>query len=168
MRKTTDADRHTRLVRDLLKDYASRGVFRSFHEEPPRAGKTTFTILWHHGRTFRFVLDVRGSAVSFPALLPGVPARSAMAKELKAFLTRFQTDAVPAHRRVDPARARLEVGIRGGSVSLGLAVRRGEFEYAARRLVHLAQEVFMVFLVDGPYYDYRVEQLGLDPESVWA
>src|SRR5688572_4420344 len=112
MRKTADADLHTRLVRDLLKDYASRGVFRSFHEEPPRGGKTTFTILWHHGRTFRFVLDVRRSTVSFPALLPGVPARSVMAKELKTFLTRFQTNAVPAHRRVDPAKARLEVGIR--------------------------------------------------------
>jgi hypothetical protein len=161
-------DQQTRLVRDLLKDYASRGVFRSFHEEPHRAGRTSFTMLWHHDRTFTCVLDLPRRTVSFPALLPGVPARSSMAKELKAFLGRFQTAAVPPHRRIDPAKARLEVGIRAGSVSLALIVVHGEFEYAARRLVHLAQEVFLVFLLDGPYYDYRVEKLGLDPDSVWT
>jgi len=25
-----------------------------------------------------------------------------------------------------------------------------------------------VFLPDGPYHEYRVEQLGVDPEAVWA
>ena len=32
-----------------------------------------------------------------------------------------------------------------------------------RRLVHIAHEIYMVFLPDGPYQDYRVEKLGLDP-----
>jgi hypothetical protein len=46
---------------------------------------------------------------------------------------------------------------------VGLSVRNGEFEYCTRRLVHLAQEVFMVFLPDGPYDAYRIDKLGLDP-----
>jgi hypothetical protein len=25
----------------------------------------------------------------------------------------------------------------------------------------------MVFLWDGPYYEYRVESLGLDPDAAW-
>ena len=91
-----------------------------------------------------------------------------MAKELKAFLGRFQTDEVPLHRRVDAEKASLRIVIRGDSVSVALVVKNNEFEYATRRLVHLAQEVFMVFLPDGPYSDYRIEQLGLDPDSVWA
>jgi hypothetical protein len=162
------AEPHARRIGDLLKDYASRGVFRNVGEVESRGGKTTFTLLWHHDRVFRFVLDVPGRTVSFPALLPGVPARSSMAKELKTFLSRFATSEVPAHRRIDAARCRLQIAVRGRNASLALAVKDGDFEFAARRLVHLAQEVFMVFLMDGPYFDYRVEQLGLDPDTVWA
>jgi hypothetical protein len=62
----------------------------------------------------------------------------------------------------------LRVTARGGSVSLALAVRGGEWEYCTRKLVHLAHEVFMVFLPDGPYDLYRVDKLGLDPAAVWA
>ena len=80
----------------------------------------------------------------------------------------FETDQVPDHRRIDPKKARLKVAARAGSVSVALTIRNAEWEYGTRRLVHLAQEVFMVFLHDGPYSDYRVAQLGLDPESVWA
>jgi hypothetical protein len=125
-------------------------------------------MVWHHGRLFRLVLDAAAKRISFPELLPAVPARSAMLKELKTFLGRFESPEVPAHRRIDPARGRLRVAVRGGSVSLALDVGRGEWEYCTRKLVHLAQEVFMVFLPDGPYHEYRVEQLGLDPEAVWA
>jgi hypothetical protein len=125
-------------------------------------------MVWHHGLVFRFVLDPSAGTVAFPALLPAVPARSPMARELRSFLNQFETAAVPPHRRIDPARARLRVTFRGGTAGLALVVKNREFEYATRRIVHLAQEVFMVFLPDGPYYDYRVEKLGLDPDTVWA
>lgn len=168
MARSAPGDAHVRRVNDVLRDYAGRGVFRSVSDGDRRAGTTSFTMVWHHGLVFRFVLDCSAATVSFPALLPGVPARSSMAKELKAFLGRFQTDDVPAHRRIDSTKARLRISIQSGTVSLALVVRNSEFEYATRRLVHLAQEVFMVFLPDGPYYDYRIEKLGLDPDTVWA
>jgi hypothetical protein len=164
MARSAQVETHVRHVRDVLRDYAGRGVFRSLDDGERRAGRTTFTMVWHHGLPFRFVLDTSARTVSFPALLPGVPARSSMAQELKAFLDQFQTSDVPAHRRIDPARARLRIAIRDGNVSVALAVRNGQFEYATRRLVHLVQEVFMIFLPDGPYSDYRVEKLGLDPD----
>jgi hypothetical protein len=106
--------------------------------------------------------------VSFPALLPGVTSSPSMATELRAFLRRFETEEVPAHRRIDPRKARLRVAVRRGQLSLGLDVKHGEYDYCTRRLVHLVQEIFMVFLPDGPYHDYRIETLGLDPERVWA
>jgi hypothetical protein len=37
-------------------------------------------------------------------------------------------------------------------------------EYGARKLIHLAQEIFLVFLQDGRYYDYMVENFDLDPD----
>jgi hypothetical protein len=168
MARKKPVDTPARLVRDVLGGYAERGVFRSFSGAETRGGKTTFTMVWHHGRQFRIVLDLAGRTVSFPELLSGVPARSPMLKALKAFLHQFETDEVPAHRRIDPAKTQLRISSRGGRVALGLAIKKGEFEYATRRLVHLAQEVFMIFLPDGPYYEYRVEHLGLDPEAVWA
>jgi hypothetical protein len=157
-----------RVVTEALKGYAERGVFRGL-SHPQRRGKTTaFTMLWHHGRRFRFVMNETARVVSFPDLLPGVPARSPMFRELKAFLHQFESDAVPEHRRIDPRKGRLKVAARAGAASVTLSVKNGEWEYCSRRLVHLAQEVYMVFLHDGPYSDYRVAQLGLDPESVWA
>lgn len=156
------------IVGVALRGYAARGVFRSLSDGTRHAARTTFTLLWHHGLTFRFVVDQAESTVAFPALLPAVPARSAMARELKAFLEPFQTAAVPEHRRIDPRKARLQLTFRGGAASLGLVVKNREFEYATRRLVHLAQEVYLVFLPDGPYDDYRIEKLGLDPDTVWA
>lgn len=168
MGSNAQADANVRHVRDVLRGYAGRGVFRSISDGEQHVSKTSFTMVWHHGLAFRFVLDSSAGTVAFPALLPAVPARSSMAKELKAFLNQFQTSEVPSHRRIDPAKARLQVTFRGGTVSLALVVKNREFEYATRRLVHLAQEVFMVFLPDGPYYDYRIEKLGLDPDTVWA
>lgn len=155
-------------VAGLVKGYAERGVFRSVSQTEQRGGKTTFKVLWHHGRVFRLVVDPAAHTVSFPALLPGVPSRSPMLKELKAYLHQFETKGVPEHRRIDPKKAKLRVALRGGNVALALIVKRREYEYCTRRLVNLAHEVFMIFLPDGPYCEYRVETLGVDPKLVWS
>jgi hypothetical protein len=168
MRRSKDPRLVSQAVSRLLRGYAERGVFRSFSEGQRRGGTTTFQMVWHHGRLFRFALDTTGGLVSFPTLLPEVPPRSPMQRDLKAFLRSFETDEVPPHRRIDPAKARLRITRRAGGLSVALAVKNGEFEYCTRRLVHLAQEVFLVFLPDGPYYEYRVEKLGLDPNVAWA
>jgi hypothetical protein len=156
------------IVGRVLRDYAERGVFRSVSEGEMRLRKMTFVVLWHHRRRFRIVVDTSTQCISFPSLLPSVESRSPLMKQLRAFLHEFKTDAVPAHRRVDPAKADLYLVLRRGDVSLGLSVRAGEVEYCTRRLVHLAHEVFMVFLPDGPYDSYRVEHLGLDPNLAYA
>jgi hypothetical protein len=155
-------------VARLLQGYAERGVFRSFSEADRRGGKTTFNVLWHHGRVFRLVVDTTAQTISFPALLPEVPAGSPMFKELKVYLHQFETKAVPGHRRVDPTKASLRVTRRGGNVAVTLIVKRKQYEYCTRRLVNLAHEVFLIFLPDGPYYEYRVQKLGVDPELVWS
>lgn len=161
-------DQQARAVHRLLKAYAERGVFQGVSDGERRRGRMTFTVLWHYGRRFRLVLEPTTGAVTFPELLPDAPARSPMVKALKTFLRRFETDEVPAHRRVDAAKARLRIAVRAGTVSLALISQDGDIEYATRRLVHLAHEVFMVFLPDGPYDAYRVETLGLDPNLAWT
>ncbi len=121
-------------------------------------------MIWHYDRPFQLVLDVPAKTLRFANLLPGIPANSAMYKALKAFLKERQSTDVPEHRRVNPAKARIQVTNRGGAVSLAFSVIGGDFEYAARKIIHIVHEIFLVFLIDGNYYDYLVEHLGLDPD----
>lgn len=157
-------DTTTALVTGILEGYAEKAVFRGFSAHPGGDGKAAYRMVWHHDRPFELSLNVPGKSLRFPAVLPGVPARSDMYRELRAFLKSRQTDEVPEHRRVDPAKARLTVSNQRGIVSLALAVRDGDFEYATRKLIQMVHEIFMVFLLDGPYFEYMVERLGLDPD----
>src|SRR5262249_53750778 len=115
------------------------------------------------------LLELESSSLMFPALLPAVPTGSPMHKSLKSYLRSFSTDDdLPEHRRVDPRRGELLLFAKRGALALGISVKRGEYDYCTRRLIHIVQEVFMEFLNDGPYYEYRVEHLGLDPDVAWA
>ena len=87
-----------------------------------------------------------------------------MYRELKAFLKARQSDEIPEHRRVNPAKARLSAANQRAAVSLTVTVKDGDFEYASRKMIHIVHEIFLVFLVDGPYFEYMVEHLGLDPD----
>jgi hypothetical protein len=152
-----------------MEGYAAKAVFRGFSAHPESKGKAIYRMVWHHDRPFELLLDVPGKTLQFPDVLPGVPARSPMYRELRAFLKLRQTAEMPEHRRVNPAKARLALsnqppGSQRGAVSLKLTVKDGDFDYATRKMIHIVHEIFMIFLVDGPYFEYMVEQLGLDPD----
>jgi hypothetical protein len=152
------------LATAILEGYAEKAVFRGFSAHPRGNGKATYRMVWHHDRPFELLLDVPGKTLRFPAMLPGVPARTTMYRELQAFVEARQSDELPEHRRVNPAKARLTLTNQRGAVSLKLTVKDGDFEYATRKIIHTVHEIFMIFLVDGPYFEYMVEQLGLDPD----
>jgi hypothetical protein len=152
-------------VAAILDDYAARGVFRGFSAAPPNDGKTLFRMLWHHDRQFELVLDTRKKTLCFPSLLPAVPANSAMHRDLKNFIEFQHSEELPDHRRVTAAKARLRIGNRRGNVSLTIDVNDGDFEYAVRKLIHTVHEVFLTFLVEGPYYEYMVAHLGLEQDK---
>ncbi len=150
------------LVTKILQGYADRGVFRGFHAAPEANGKAAFHMLWHYDRRFELLLDAAKKTLRFPALLPAVDPQ--MHSALRKFLAERTSGELPQHRSVDPRRARLSSANRGGAVSLGLTVLDGDFEYATRRLILVAHEIFLGFLADGPYFEYLVEHLGLDPD----
>jgi hypothetical protein len=167
-RRTTPRVNPAGVVERVLRGYVDRGVFRSLSAPAPRGAQTSFTLVWHHARSFRLTVDPTARTVSFPAVLPSIPARSPMLGELRRFTRQFTSAEMPLHRRVDAARGRLRLTPRSAGVSLSLTVVRGEWEYCARRLVHIVHEIYMVFLTDGPYQQYRVEKLGVDPDAVWT
>jgi len=151
-------------VTEILQGYAEKAVFRGFSAHPGAKGQSVYKMIWHHDRPFELSVDVLKKTLCFLEVLPGVPARSPMYRELQAFLQERQSEQMPEHRRVNPAKARLALGNKRGSISVTVTVKDGDFDYATRKIIHIVHEIFLIFLVDGPYFEYMVEHLGLDED----
>jgi hypothetical protein len=149
-------------IHSLLEGYAKRGVFRGFSRRSARGGIAAFRLVWFYNRAFDVVFDRQKKTLLVPAVLPCVPAD--IYADFRAFVLSHHDAALPDHRRTERARARLRCANRGGSASVAVTVRDGDYDYALRRLIHLLHETFTIFLLDGRYRDYVVEQLGADPE----
>ena len=150
----------------ILEDYAKRRVIRGFTPAPAAQGKAAFRITWRPDLVFDLILDPPTGTLQLPLLLPNVPAGSTMYRAFKAFIQERHAETTPAHRRIDRKKARITCRNRAGAVALSLTVKDGDYEYGARKIIHLVQEVFLVFLTDGPYRDYVVELFNLDPDSM--
>lgn len=122
-------------------------------------------MLWHQGQFFELILDPKLKTMRMPVVLPRVPKRSAMIGEFKEFVESRFSKELPEHRRIDRRKIHLVCANRGGNLSLKLKLSGSDFEYAARKLIHLVHEVYMVFLTDGRYYDYMIETFDLDPDK---
>lgn len=88
-----------------------------------------------------------------------------MYREFRRFLASKQNAQTPEHRRIDPLRCRLVAKNRKGNVELAVEVLDGDFDHGTRSLVHVVNEVFLVFLRDGVYRDYMMDVWELDPDS---
>ena len=154
------------VVGETLERYAQRGVFRGFSRGPVSDGKAVFRMVWHRDKTFDFCFDYWKKTMRFPVVLPNVPANSPMQRELKEFIKACHSDELPEHRRIDTRKAQAHATNRSGNVSLTLRVMDGDYEYGARKLIHLVHEIFMTFLLDGKYFDYVVETFDLDPDKM--
>lgn len=153
-------------VTRALESYAERGVFRGFSKSRARNGKATFRMLWHRDRFFDVILDLRRGTIRIPIVLPAVPAKSPMYREFKKYVIGRQAESLPDHRRIDPRKVTVKYRNTGGEIALTFAPLDGDYEYTARKLIHLIHEIYLDFLQDGPYHEYMVEHLGLDPDAM--
>ncbi|PCJ58560.1 MAG: hypothetical protein COA73_09830 [Candidatus Hydrogenedentota bacterium] len=156
----------TDVVGSALEDYAERGVFRGFSRSGLHKGKEHFKLMWHRDQMFELIADPEKKTLRFPMVLPSVPDDIGMYDAFKVYLKDRQSDTLPDHRRIDPARAEIRSVNRGGNVSLTLKVKDDDFEYGTRKLINLVHEIYLDFLSDGLYYDYLVETFNLDPDSL--
>jgi hypothetical protein len=154
------------VVGNTLEHYAQRGFFRGYSCLGKSGAKTTYRIRWHHEKFFDIQFDEKNNTVKFPALLPEVPSDSDMYKAFKKFVKARQADTLPDHRRIESSKALVKTLNRSSTVSLSLKMLDDDVEYGAKKIIHLAHEVFMDFLMDGLYYDYLVEVFDLDPDAV--
>jgi len=153
------------VVADVLESYARRGVFRGFSRGEVRNGRAVFRMVWIWNRDFGLIFDSNRRTMRFPLLLPDVSGNSTLYRDLKEFIKSRQSAQLPDHRRIDSKKARVGCSVRGGHVSVALTVRNDDYEYGARKLISLVQEIFLVFLADR-YYDYLVDAFELDPDRL--
>src|SRR5258706_12966130 len=129
-------------VAAVLEGYATRGVFRGFSRGPETKTRAEFKMMWHRDRFFELVLDASKNTLRFPLVLPEVPVKSAMYREYQEFVESRHSGDLPAHRRIDPEKARVRCANRGGNVSVTLTVLDGDFEYGARTMLPRVPQTF--------------------------
>jgi len=117
-------------------------------------------MIWHRGRTFDLVVDTTKKAIRIPVVLPCVP--DDIYRDFKAFVESHHAPSLPDHRRIEKGKALVRCANRGGGASLSVSVKDGDYEYALQRVIHLIHETYLMFLANGIYRDYMIEQLGAD------
>jgi hypothetical protein len=119
---------------------------------------------WHRERNFEFIVDATSKTVRVTEVLPNVPARSSMDRAYRRFLSEFQSDELPPHRRIDPKKASVRCVNRQGSLGVALHVRDGDYAYATRKLLAIVDESYLLFLTLNDYSDYMVQNLDANPD----
>ena len=151
-------------VRRALQGYAARGSFTSFSEVSTRGARAEFHFRWFRDVKFRVVFDAARRTLTFLDVLPGVPARSDMDRDLRRFIRGRSAPSVVSHRRFDGRRVRVTCTNRGGSISLVFYLTPRHVELGVRKAVNLVHEIMMDFLNDGRFVQYQVDHFRLDPE----
>ena len=129
MRKTPAA-----VVRDGLKAYAERGIFRDFRETQARQGRTRFEFRVADAPV-TVELAERDRTLVVRDMLRHVPA--GMHADLQRFLAALFDRDLPPHRRLDRRSADARFVRRRGQVSLIVTVKGGRYRYAVDKLVSL-------------------------------
>ena len=148
-------------VRERLKEYADRGVFRGYTERPARLGRILFRFSWLARDPYDLQYEPRTGTFVFLNALPKVAARTPLARALKTFVKGRSDESLPEHRRIDPTRASVSAFVRRGEMRLSVVARRGHHAYAANRVVNLMHEVYLYLNSYYPEYlweNYDVPQ----------
>lgn len=133
---------HVETVRKRLKGYAERGVFKGFEERASRGGRTEFTFEWLHQKPFTIVFDEKAGTLLLKNLLPDIPVKSDLYRDVRALVEGRAGKGLPAHRRIDPKRAELSCSNRASRVSFKVVVKRNQYAYALGRLLSFTNELF--------------------------
>ena len=151
-------------VRAILQHYATRGAFRSFAELPARGRRAAFRFNWFRDVPFTITFDPATRTLTYVDLLPDVPGRSPMDRDLRRFVASRESPALLDHRRLDRRRIDVTIRNRGARVSIAFRLKAAHVEYGVRKSVNLVHEIFTDFLGDARFASYQVEHFRLDPE----
>jgi hypothetical protein len=150
-------------ITQVFQHYADRGVFRAFaHVKRGAYRLYRFTWLTRQPFTARFSATRTKGLLTFPRLLPDMHADSALARELVHLVNSRVSPGQPAHKRMDPRRAKAYGRVEKRAFTLAIEVRRGHHEYGVRQALNLVNDLFL--LMHETYPDYLAEHFGMSTE----
>lgn len=150
----------------VLDEYAARGTLRELCRLETPGGTTEFRFHWFRDREFGLRVDPRRARLVLHNVLPSVAPRSPLDRDLRAWLTSRQSATLPAHRRIDAIRLALGWRNQAGVMQLNGALGKdADWRYAARKLVHLLNELYIDFLPSSQHLDWLIETFDLDPDN---
>lgn len=147
----------------VINDMVARGVFRAKALPGKVAQDCAWQITWFGGHVM--CLEVTGEQVQIAPVLPDLPARSQLYRDLRAWLRIQQSEALPEHRRLDPEDVRLEVRNRNGQIRLTLQSLKEPMPDLLARAVQLINALYLEFLNGPGRLDWVTEAFGLDPDN---
>ena len=159
---TPDVD----IVDAILRTYADKAVLKGYARLTHTSAVARYRIRWFYDQAIDVTFDRKRQVISLVDLLPSVDVEPALAKNLRIFLKRFAD--MPEHRRVDETRAELTLRRKANALTLSIRSLDSDLDYATRKLIHIANEILLVFLGAHLYDNYKVEGLGVDPEALWG
>ena len=154
------------VVRLVLDHYANRGLLRNVRTTPTVGVTTLFQFTWHYNRTFDLLVDCAASRMEFTGAFPNVSPLSAISLGLSQYIEAMMSENVPIHRRIDRRKTVVSRAHSGTDVSIVASIADGDFDYAARRLIQVVNEIYVDFLPNSSHYEYQVESLGLNPGTI--
>ena len=148
----------------ILQSYADAGLFASFAVTQSTGTIGTFALAWRYLPCATLTVDVEATELTLLHVLPRVSSGSPMGRAYRQFLCNLSAADRPAHRRIDSGKVKVASKATRRGLALRLRVIDRDYDYATRALVRVVQESIYEFIFDGPYYDYRVQKLGVDPD----
>lgn len=149
-------------VRAEVQAYVDRGLLREFKEKQGRPGWCQWQFVWLTPRPFVLRYDPSPATLTFQDLLPKVGHAAVMTDDVKAFVAARSAAALPAYRRIDPARADVRWTARRGHLSLVVRIKRREYQYACNKAFNLVNELFV--LLGRSYPAYLEDHFGVSKE----
>jgi hypothetical protein len=167
-RLSAKSERCDRVISRVLEEYLKRGTFRSLSKISNRRSISKYAVVWHRNRRVQIAVNYRRSTITVENIFPNVPKLSPMYRELKNYVSKYGSLDMPKHRRVEKSVGELICKRNASDVSLCLRLKGADYEKGLRRIVYVTHELFHDFILNGPYYTYQVEALGLDPDAMWV
>lgn len=155
---STDVD----YIRERIGGYTDRGTFAGCREQSLRGGTVAFTFRWLLGADFELRVHPKKGELLCVDLLPQVPQRSHLDREIRRYIA-SRTDAqLPAHRRMDPDKVGLKFRNRAGNGTLSMSLRVEDSAYALKALFILLNDLFAWLQLY--HIDYLQQNFGLPEE----
>lgn len=139
-------------VPDVLHAYIQRGIFQNLTPVPD---KGVYDFVWLNNQRMRLHWQSNRRTILFRDVLPNVPARSKLYRELRAHLASRSNPDLPAHRRLDSEAFELVCENRKSLVSIGLRLKSGSEEAGTRKLMSVVHETFLFLHDRWPNYMYE-------------